>query len=78
MEVLNAKPVSLIITNLTLNLELTIETRQGYLLVAIFTFISFLSGLCCIGGLQMFVEAAFKEKEEDNMNESVSVRKHSS
>ena len=54
-------------------LELAIETRTSYLSVAIFTFISFLSGLCCIGGLQMFVERAFKDKEEDDKNLSVSL-----
>ena len=53
-------------------LALAIETRTSYLSVALFTFISFLTGLCCIGGLQMFVERAFKDKEEDKKNLSVS------
>ena len=52
------------------------ESRTGYLNVALFTFVAFLFGLCCIGGLQMFVEKAFKDQEEDKANMSVSKSSH--
>ena len=46
-------------------IELALDDRTPYLSVALFTFVSFLSGLCCIGLLQMFVEKAFDDDEKD-------------
>ena len=46
-------------------IELALDDRTPYLSVALFTFVSFLSGLCCIGILQMFVEKAFDDDEKD-------------
>ena len=41
-----------------------IEDRTPYVFVALFTFIAFLSGLCCIGTCQIFVEKAFANEDE--------------
>ena len=46
-----------------LELELDgIEDRTPYVYVALFTFVAFLAGLCCIGSCQMFVEKAFSDE----------------
>ena len=47
-----------------LELELDgIEDRTPYLYVALFTFVAFLAGLCCIGSCQIFVEKAFSNED---------------
>ena len=54
-------------------IELVLDNRTSYLSVALFTFISFLSGLCCIGCLQFSVERAFSEKDNDRSTYSSGV-----
>ena len=41
-----------------------IEDRTPYVYVALFTFVAFLAGLCCIGSCQIFVEKAFSNEGE--------------
>ena len=41
-----------------------IEDRTPYVYVALFTFVAFLAGLCCIGSCQIFVEKAFSNDDE--------------
>ena len=40
-----------------------IEDRTPYVYVALFTFVAFLAGLCCIGSCQIFVEKAFNNED---------------
>ena len=50
-----------------------IEDRTPYVFVALFTFVAFLSGLCCIATCQVFVEKAFAEDERERRSHASGV-----